>query len=126
MVGLSQIVYFLIYDKNHSKSLITLNEMILLARHLLITFFFPRNTVKGTPIQIWKSPYMLVSIWKQWPESFAFLILRIFQLFPREHFWKSRLIFILFYCFWMWNLQHIAFVWRQKYWQIFKPALVYL
>ena len=26
----------------------------------------------------------------------------------------------------MWNLQHIIFIWRQRYWQIFKSALVYL
>ena len=26
----------------------------------------------------------------------------------------------------MWNLQQIIFVWRQRYWQIFKSALVYL
>ena len=25
----------------------------------------------------------------------------------------------------MWNLQHIIFIWRQRYWQIFKSALVY-
>ena len=26
----------------------------------------------------------------------------------------------------MWILQHIIFIWRQKYWQIFKSALMYL
>ena len=26
----------------------------------------------------------------------------------------------------MWNLQRIIFVWRQRYWQIFKSALAYL
>ena len=26
----------------------------------------------------------------------------------------------------IWNLQHIIFIWRRKYWQIFKSALVYL
>ena len=25
----------------------------------------------------------------------------------------------------MWNHQHIIFIWRQRYWQIFKSALVY-
>ena len=39
---------------------------------------------KGTLIQIWKSPYMFVFIWKQCPENFAFLILRILELFARE------------------------------------------
>ena len=39
---------------------------------------------KGTLMQIWKSPYMFVFIWKQYPENFAFLILRIIELFARE------------------------------------------
>ena len=26
----------------------------------------------------------------------------------------------------MWNRQHIIFIWRRRYWQIFKSALVYL
>ena len=26
----------------------------------------------------------------------------------------------------MWNLQHFIFIWRRRYWQIFKYALVYL
>ena len=32
---------------------------------------------KGTLMQIWKSPYMFLFIWKQYPQSFALLILRI-------------------------------------------------
>ena len=35
-------------------------------------------------MQIWKSPYMSVFIWKQFPEIFAFLILRILELFSRD------------------------------------------
>ena len=35
-------------------------------------------------MQIWKSPYMFVFIKKQYPENFAFLILRILELFTRE------------------------------------------
>ena len=35
-------------------------------------------------MQIWKSPYMILFISKQYPESFAFLILRILKLFTRE------------------------------------------
>ena len=64
------------------------------------------------------------------------------------NFFKYRLIFYIFYYFWMfvndfshtytlrisenvkdvlmWNLQHIVFILRRRYWQIFKPALVYL
>ena len=30
------------------------------------------NKVKGTLMQIWKSPYMLVFIYKQYSENFAF------------------------------------------------------
>ena len=26
----------------------------------------------------------------------------------------------------IWNLQHIIFIWRRRYWQIFRSALVYL
>ena len=64
------------------------------------------------------------------------------------NFFKNRLIFISFYCcFWvfvnklftyltcasqyvkgalLWNLRHIVFMWRRRYWQIFKSVLVYL
>ena len=45
---------------------------------------------------------MFVFVQKQYPENFAFLILRILELFASEvktYFLKRRLIFILFYCF---------------------------
>ena len=35
-------------------------------------------------MQIWKPPYMFVFIQKQYPENFAFLILRIHELFSSE------------------------------------------
>ena len=35
-------------------------------------------------MQIWKSDYMFVFTYKQYPENFAFLILRILVLFTRE------------------------------------------
>ena len=35
-------------------------------------------------MQIWKSPYMIVFVEKQYPENFALLILRILELFARE------------------------------------------
>ena len=100
-------------------------------------------------MQIWKSPYMFVFILKQYAENFAFWILRIFELFTCEvcEFLKSRLIFNVLYCFWMfinklftyltcsylkrvkgvlkWNLEHTIFIWSQRYWQIFRSALVY-
>ena len=41
------------------------------------------NAAKGTLIQIWKwRRYIL--IWKQYPEKFVFLILRVLELFARE------------------------------------------
>ena len=55
-------------------------------------------------MQIWKSYYMFVFIQKQYPEIFAFLILIILKLFVREvckFLKKSRLIFNIIYCFWM-------------------------
>ena len=53
------------------------------------------------------------------------------------HFLKSRLIFNIIYCFLMFvnklfmyltcaNLQHIIFIWKRRYWQIFRSALAYL
>ena len=36
---------------------------------------------KGTLMQIWKSPCMFVFKWKYYSENFAFLILRIVEIF---------------------------------------------
>ena len=35
-------------------------------------------------MQIWKSPILFVFIWKQYPQNFALLILRILEFFARE------------------------------------------
>ena len=40
--------------------------------------------IKGTLMQIWKSPYIFAFIEKQYPENFATLILTILELFARE------------------------------------------
>ena len=40
--------------------------------------------IKGILMQIWKSPYTFVFIWRWYPKSFAFLILRILELFARK------------------------------------------
>ena len=40
--------------------------------------------VKGTLMQIWKSPYMFLFILKYYPENFTFLILRIRELYTRK------------------------------------------
>ena len=42
------------------------------------------SLLKGTLMQIWKSPYMFVFKWKQYPENSALLIQRILELFVRE------------------------------------------
>ena len=39
---------------------------------------------KGTLMQIWNSHYMFVFIWKQYPENFAFLILKTLELSTRK------------------------------------------
>ena len=44
----------------------------------------PSFRIKGTLMQIWKSPNMFVFTQKQYPENLAFLILRILKLFTRE------------------------------------------
>ena len=43
--------------------------------------FLALNLLKGALMHIWKSPYKFVFIWKLCPENFAFLILRIIELF---------------------------------------------
>ena len=50
-------------------------------------------------MQMWKPPYVVVFIYKQYPENFAFLILRIIELFAVKfaNFLKSRLIFNIFH-----------------------------
>ena len=45
---------------------------------------YTEEILKGTLMQIWKSPFVFVFIWKQYSENFAFLILRINELFTRE------------------------------------------
>ena len=43
------------------------------------------KVLKGTLMQILKSPNMFVCIQKQYLENFAFLILKILELFTREY-----------------------------------------
>ena len=45
---------------------------------------FNVEILKDTLMQIWKSLYMFVSKWKQYPEYFIFLILWVFELFTRK------------------------------------------
>ena len=50
----------------------------------LLYKYFWDSLLKGTLMQIWKSPYMFMFLQKQYFENFAFLILRILKLFPRK------------------------------------------
>ena len=112
--------------------------------------FSIKMNFKDTLIQIWKNPYMFTFIWKQYPENFAFLVLRILELFAREvckllkklaNFY--RILLFLIVCkqtfhksqvrisqkvkgIFIWNLQHIIFIWRRRYYQIFKSAVASL
>ena len=92
---------------------------------------------------------LFVFIWKQCPQNFAFLNQVFSSYLPMKYvnFFKNRLMcnIILFpnVCIhtfhishlhisqklrsmYMWNLQHIIFIWRRRFWLIFKSALVYL
>ena len=51
---------------------------------LCIKFLLNISILKGTLMQIWKFHYMFVFLQKQYPENFAFLILRINELFTRK------------------------------------------
>ena len=56
-------------------------------------------------------PYMFVSLWKQYLENFAFLILIILELFAREIYkFLKKLIFNIFYCFWMFVNKFFTFL----------------
>ena len=46
--------------------------------------FISMELLKGTLMQIWKSPYMFLFIWKYYPENFAFLISSILELYNRK------------------------------------------
>ena len=56
------------------------------SKHTIVTTKF-YETLEGKVMfkdTISKSPYVLAFIWKQYPENFAFLILRIIELFTHE------------------------------------------
>ena len=42
------------------------------------------NAIKGTLMQIWNSPCMFLFIYKYYPENFAFLTLRVLELYTRK------------------------------------------
>ena len=80
--------------------------------------------IKSTLKQIWKSPTVFVLIWKQNPENFTFLILRILKLFASEvfvNFSESLLTFILFYilCIFFFQLFTYLTCVYLKMWNVF-------
>ena len=64
---------------NYTKSHFQISVIVYLPPLCLIRWWL-FWTIKGTIMQIWKSPYIFVFIQKQYPEYFAFLILRILEL----------------------------------------------
>ena len=91
-----------------------------LYRHLLANLSL---IIKGALMQIWKSCYTFVFISKQYPENFAFLILRILELSARDvcYFLKSRLIYNIYYSFWMFVNKLFAYLTCAylKKWKVF-------
>ena len=68
-------------------------------QYFLIVFSSVVASIKGTLTQIWNSPYIFVFIWKEHPQR---LLLSLSYEFSRHLFDdKSRPIFILCCCFWM-------------------------
>ena len=91
------------------------------------------KSIKGTLMQIWESPYVYVHMitipWKFRilnPKNSRVICLWSFWIFVNKlhisHVRISQKVKGVL----MWNLQHIIFISRRRYWQIFKSALVYL
>ena len=55
-----------------------------LKKHNTDYFYLMVSILKGTIMQIWKSPYMFVFRQKQYLESVVFSILRTVKLFTRK------------------------------------------
>ena len=131
-----------LFLKTMKNALNTKNLFFLRIFSLLSSLFVPegkqfdwKDQVKGTLMQIWKSPYMFVFKFSCYlPVKFV-------------SFLKSRLIFNLFCCCCMFvtSFSHVSgahfskskrcfnvnsstyfFILKQRYWQIFESALVYL
>ena len=69
-------------QQQQKNSPITSTLLLASHRHLPeVVFYFH---IKGTLMQIWKSPYIFVFIYKRYPKNFAFLILAVFELFTRK------------------------------------------
>ena len=82
--------------------------------------------IKGTLIQIWKSPNVFVSIWKQYPKNFAFLPLNSLEFssyLPMTfvNFSKSMLISISSYFLFMFVNKLFTYLTRAylKMWKVF-------
>ena len=83
------------------------------------------NDLKGTLMQIWKSLYMFEFIQKQYPESFALLILGMLPVKFVIFFIKNRLIFKIFHFFCMFVNKHFintgAYISKSKWCYNGKP-----
>ena len=65
------------------------NQVYISAKKKQNNFFFDTKHklcygLKGTLMQISKSPYIFLFIWKQHPENFVFLTLGIVELYTRK------------------------------------------
>ena len=77
-----------LFKNRNSWKICTLIFFVSLVNRVLFYKNYHKNlsllVFKGTLMQIWKSRYMFVFIWKQYPANFTFLILIILKLFMRE------------------------------------------
>ena len=81
--------------------LVTSNERILTSNEQRVKSY---ASFKGTLMQIWKSPHMFVFTEKQYPEKFAVLIPRVFELFTAKF---TKCLFI--------NIQKQRIRWKVVY-----------
>ena len=81
--------------------LVTSNERILTSNEQRVKSY---ASFKCTLMQIWKSPYMFVFTEKQYPEKFAVLIPRVFELFTAKF---AKCLFI--------NIQKQRIHWKVVY-----------
>ena len=73
-----------IAEQQRQKKNSPITSTLLLASHRYLPEVVLYFHIKGTLMQIWKSPYTFVFICKRYPKNFAFLILAAFELFTRK------------------------------------------
>ena len=82
--GFKAIIWWRASHKEGGGEAISMGEADPLVTIGLSSYYYIFNTIKGTLMQIWKSLYVFGFRSKQYPENFAFLLLRILELFARE------------------------------------------